>query len=127
MPSVRPMKFFLPAVFLLVLGLGNITVGYYKEWQYRQVYEELNELEPNSKMSSALGRIQAVPQTKDRREQRQLEATERRNLYQMVGFGGKALVFVSLLLFSAAAIARYTYRKTTRAVPREQLPDPRTV
>ena len=102
----RPMKFFLPALFLFVLGLGNILVGYYKELQYTQVYEELTETAPMPILPSAISRIQAVPIAQDRHVRRQMEANERRNLYRLVGFGGKAFLCMSVILFSLAAVCR---------------------
>ena len=102
----RPMKFFLPALFLFVLGLGNILVGYYKELQYTQVYKELSESAPMPIIPSAISRIQAVPLAQDRHVRRQMEANERRNLYRLVGFGGKAFMCLSVVLFSLAALCR---------------------
>lgn len=105
--QIRPLKFFLPAAFLFVLGLGNILVGHYKEWQYTQVYEELRIETPTPKLPSVVGRIQAVPQIQDRHMRRQIEANERRNLYRLVAFGGKAFMSFSLVLLSLAALAQY--------------------
>ena len=104
---MKPMKFLLPALFLFVLGVGNIVVGYYKEWQYKQVYDELTELEPSPVLSSTLSRLQTTKQTSDRHLQRQLEANERLNLYRLVSFGGKSFIAVSLVLFALALFARY--------------------
>lgn len=110
-PHIRPMKFLLPALFLFVLGVGNVWVGQYKEWQYKQVYDELSELQPASNINSTLGRIQSVPQTKDRHRRRQMEANERRNLYRLVAFGGKAFISLSLMLFALSAAARYLHQE----------------
>ena len=107
MYNVRPLKYFLPAIFLFVLGLGNILVGHYKELQYRQVYEELTESEPLPQLPSAISRIQAVPQVQDRHLRRQMEARERRNLYRLVGFGGKTFMSLSVIFFFLALFARY--------------------
>jgi hypothetical protein len=105
--QIRPLKFFLPAAFLFVLGLGNILVGHYKEWQYTQVYEELSVQTPTPKLPSVVGRIQAVPQVQDRHMLRQIEANERRNLYRLVAFGGKAFMSFSIVLLSLGALALY--------------------
>ena len=101
------MKFLLPAIFLLVLGAGNVIVGDYKEYQYQQVYQELKELQPTTNIGSTLGRIQSVPQTNDRHQRRQVEANERRNLYRLVAFGGKVFISLSILLFTMSLISRY--------------------
>jgi len=103
----RTLKFFLPAAFLFVLGLGNILVGHYKEWQYNQVYEELSVQTPTPKLPSVVGRIQAVAQVQDRHVRRQIEANERRNLYRLVAFGGKAFMSFSLVLLLLAGFAQY--------------------
>ena len=107
---IRPIKFLLPALFLFVLGLGNILVGQYKEWQYTQVYEELSVQEPAPKLPSVIGRIQAVPQAQDRHLRRQIEATERRNLYRLVAFGGKTFMSLSLVLLCLGLFFRYLNR-----------------
>jgi hypothetical protein len=104
---MKPMKFFLPALFLFTLGVGNIIVGNYKEWQYKQVYDELTELQPSPPLSSTLSRLQTAKQTSDRHLQRQFEANERRNLYRLVSFGGKSFIALSLLFFSLALFCQY--------------------
>ncbi len=108
--NIRPVKFILPAAFLFVLGLGNILVGQYKEWQYTQVYEELSVREPAPRLPSVIGRIQAVPQAQDRHMRRQIEANERRNLYRLVAFGGKIFMSLSLLLLASGIFARLLNR-----------------
>ncbi len=109
MLAMRPMKFFLPALFLFVLGLGNILVGYYKELQYSQVYEELAQTAPMPILPSAISRIEAVPLAQDRHLRRQIEANERRNLYRLVGFGGKAFMCLSVVLFTVSGVCRLVY------------------
>ena len=109
---MKPMKFLLPAIFLFTLGVGNIIVGSYKEWQYKQVYDELTELKPSPALSSTLSRLQTTKQTSDRHLRRQLEANERRNLYRLVSFGGKSFIALSIVLFSFATYAEYRIRST---------------
>ena len=107
--KIKSIKLLLPAIFLLVLGIGNLLVGYYKEWQYSQVYQELIELEPTQTKlkSGSLDRIQTTKTSKDRRKQHQLEAYERLNLYKLVSFGGKVFIGVSLLMFYLSLLNHY--------------------
>lgn len=104
-----PAKSLVPAIFLFLLGMGNITVGVLKERQYREVYEELAVLQtaPNPISASSLGRIRAAVPNRDRHLERQGEATERRNFYSLVIFGGKVFIVASLPLFVFAALTQY--------------------
>ncbi len=112
----RPMKFLLPGLFLLVLGLGNILVGSFKEHQYLEVYQELSVLEPapDTARNSALGRIHTAKQTNDRFYRRQAEASDRRTLYRLVHFGGRVFVTLSALLLFLAGVCRLLERSAER-------------
>lgn len=103
---MSPRKLLLPALFLFVLGVGNISVGLYKEWQYRQVYEELTILESSPEFGSASGlnRLQNYQETRDRYQQGQIEARDRLQFYRLVAFGGKALIGISIILLAAALL-----------------------
>lgn len=107
---MRPRRFLLPALFLLVLGTGNIYVGMYKEMQYKQVYEELSVLGPSPDIddSSALTRLESFRQTNQRYAERQLEAKDRLQHYRLVTFGGKAFIAMSIVLLSAALLFQIT-------------------
>lgn len=93
---VRPMTFFLPGLFLLTLGVGNILVGHYKVEQYRQVIQNLGTLElpPVLQKASPLRRIQLAKLTETRTYQRRKTALGRLDFYHLVSFGGQ--VFASL-------------------------------
>lgn len=101
----RPMKFLLPASFLLVLGIGNLLVGFYKEQQYVQVYDELMRMEPTGVAQNSVGNLRAAQDIADRHLQRKREVTERYDFYRLVTFGGKAFCSLSLVLFTLAAAA----------------------
>lgn len=109
---MKPIKFLLPILFLLILGLGNILVGTYKELQYKQVYSELEEtteLQYTPTEQKALGGLRATQLAAeklavDRYSKRKMEASERRNLYLMVIFGGKLFLATALLLGTYALL-----------------------
>ena len=106
---MTPRRLLLPALFLFVLGAGNIIVGSYKEWQYRQVYEELAVLEASPDASaSGLDRLQNFKQLSDRYLQGQIEARERLQFYRLVAFGGKTFIGVSIGLLAMALLLQVT-------------------
>ncbi len=124
------MRLLLPAFFLLVLGLGNIAVGSFKEEQYREVYEELIATNPSriDSSNSALGRIRNANNTDDIQLRRRQEATERRNLYLLVAFGGKILVTLSLgLLFVSCIFKIKRTREKEISIRNTTLEQPTTV
>ena len=108
MPSARSriMKLVLPGVFLLVLGIGNISVGTFKGEQYEQVLQELSTTEPGPSLANAspLRRIQLATQTASRLYQRQDKARAKRDFYRLVASGGKVFVIISLLFLSLGAL-----------------------
>ena len=102
-------KFLLPGFFLLTLGVGNISVGTYKSQQYEEVLADLERLARSSHSKdilsvSPLRRIQLEKTASMRTFQRETQARSRRDLYQMVIFGGKVFLGISsfLLCFSLA-------------------------
>ncbi len=109
MAKIKPIKFLIPAIFLFVLGIGNIAVGSLKQAQFVQAYNELAELEPMEKgiESSALNRIQNIKQTKERHIERKLQAKERKYFYGLVAYGGKVFVGVSLVFFYLSFFSKY--------------------
>ena len=112
---MKPMKFFLPGVFLLVLGAGNITVGEFKGRQYEQVLEELSglQLPPQLINVSPLRRIQMESET-DRLFQRQKNAEARRDFYKLVSFGGRVFIAMSVVLLSLGAVFSYFHFMNSR-------------
>ncbi len=96
------MKLLLPAIFLLVLGIGNLWVGYFKERQYELVYEELRKLESSTSSSTPINTPETNQNIAERHARRKREVEERQGFYSLVSFGGKAICSLSLLLFTAA-------------------------
>lgn len=110
--ATRSMKFFLPGIFALVLGLGNVGVGYFKGEQYKKVEEELTDIRPTKGLinASPLQRIQVTQNAADRLYQRQRQAQGRRDFYRLVMFGGKIISAFALILLSIAGGLRLRER-----------------
>lgn len=102
--SFRPMKLLLPAVFLLILGLGNIGVGIQKRDQYQEVIEELTELRPTEALTptSPLIKFQQELQSADRNTQYRKQAEDRKEFYSLIAYGGFLILLLSALLFVGA-------------------------
>lgn len=102
----RPEIFWLPGLFLLLLGFGNALVGYFKADQFNEVLRELQSAEQFKEEvtdSSPLMRLQMAKLLSDKVFERRERFEERRNFYRTVEFGGKAVMALSLGLFSAGA------------------------
>lgn len=112
--SLRPAHFFLPAFFLLALGLGNIGVGSYKMEEYEQVAKELALLEPSQGLvhASPLQRIQLASDNADRILLRQRHVNARKEYYRLVSFGGKLLLYLGLLLLSVGTVLTFSSAST---------------
>lgn len=110
MPSNRSrvMKFIVPGLFLLVLGIGNISVGTFKGDQYEQVLAELSAQESTlgAANASPLRRIQLATQAASRLYQRQERAQAKLDFYNLVATGGKVFAALSLV-FLFAGLLRY--------------------
>ena len=102
-------KFLLPGMFLFLLGVGNIGVGLYKGAQYQEVLKELAETQSSPKLTPAspLLRLEYTKQTVTRLYQRQSKAKARKDFYELVTFGGKVFVMLSLVLILASMMVRY--------------------
>jgi len=108
----RIARFFLPGVFLAVLGIGNVLVGLYKEAQYEQVLHGLssNETILGLQKASPLTRIQLLRQKAHRLYHRRKKALARVDFYRLVIFGGKVFLFLSIpFLVGAAALAVFPH------------------
>jgi len=112
-------KLWVPAIFLLVLGFGNISVGSFKVEQYQQVLAELSSLPSAPKLSNAspLSRIQVADKVADRRYQRQKKAKARLEYYNLVIFGGQIFVGAGVLLFVFAAMSGLLRSSQSRSKP----------
>lgn len=119
---MKPTKFLLPILFLFILGMGNILVGTFKELQYKQVYSELEqttELQYTPVEEKALGGLRATQLAAeklafDRYSKRKMDASERRNLYLMVIFGGKIFLTTAILLGTYALLLAIYQRKFSK-------------
>lgn len=91
--------FFLPAIFLLILGSGNFFVGTLKKEQYSKVKQSLNENEllPLKEISPIV-RLQNLEESKKISIERLRIVNQRIDLYQFVIFIGRVFVATSILL-----------------------------
>lgn len=108
--QIKPIKLIVPGLFLLVLGIGNISVGIFKGNQYDLVLEELAHHKPSPALvnASPLRRIQVARTTASRIHQRQQKAGARRHFYRLVTFGGKVFVSLSIIFLLLALLLTYT-------------------
>ena len=108
----RPSKLVLTAIFLLVLGTGNILVGTFKVQQYDEVSSELEMLIPESQLGSQsiLMRIHSARRDVDRLDRRRIEVNDRRSLYRLVVFGGKIFIAISTTMLLIALSLRLLRR-----------------
>lgn len=105
-------QFVLPGIFLLILGLGNIGVGTFKEEQYDEVLAELSEPSQSQSIEmTPLKRIQSSEQIAVRAYQRKKAALGRRDFYRLVAFGGRGMVVISLVLLLAGSGIEMTLRR----------------
>ena len=114
LPTVRPMFFFLPGLFLLILGMGNLWVGEIKEQEYQTVLDELQMLStaaPAAKLvhASPLKRVQLALNAAERTFHRREKALARKEFYSLVRYGGRFLTLAGFLfLLSAFAVRSLT-------------------
>ena len=111
MSDIKPIKFLLPAIFLLVLGIGNIIVGAFKTDQYQEVLSELYSTTDHKPITavdkaSPLRRIQLTTQSQERTFQRLRAVQGRIEFYKMVSTGGGVFVMISILLMIVAVSIR---------------------
>jgi len=102
----RPVTFWLPGVFLLLLGLGNTVVGVMKAEQFDQVLKELVSAQQYKEdvSSSPLMRMQLARKLSDKLFDEYSGYQERKRFYQTVAFGGKIAMSLSLVLFIGACL-----------------------
>lgn len=101
---MKPVKLFLPGIFLLVLGIGNITVGVLKQNQYKRVIEEIAAEQPALELdrASPIQKIQLAKEIADRTYQRSHLANSRVEFYQLVAIGGKIMLAISVVILLLA-------------------------
>jgi len=104
----RPITFWLPGIFLFLIGFGNTVVGVMKADQFDEVLQELASAKQYKEevSSSPLMRMQLARKLTDKTFNQYSTYEERRNFYKTVAFGGKVVMALSLLLFSAACLCK---------------------
>lgn len=103
---MSPQKLWVPGVFLLLLGIGNICVGHMRGQQYERVLEQLTDPSTAEAGSSPLVRIQRSHLPNEKQYQRLSRARAKRDFYMLVASGGKAFLAMSaVLLLGAAGLA----------------------
>lgn len=119
----KPEVFWLPGLFLFLLGLGNVFVGEMKIEQFQQV---LNEFETTEMFKEEVASTPLMRLAKKRLSnvERKRHFEERRNFYRIVSFGGKSVIGISLGLFILSAVLLFndphTKLRLTRRIVRLQ-------
>lgn len=108
MAASKSMKFFLPGLFLLFLGSGNICVGVLKAYQYDHMLAELeaHENDPELDAMAPLERIQVDNQPEARIYRSISYAQARKDFYDLVTLGGELFVLASAILLTISAFLR---------------------
>jgi hypothetical protein len=111
----RPVTFWLPGIFLLLLGFGNTYVGVMKVDQFDEMIEELTSADQYKRevSSSPLMRMQMARRLSDKGYDRYATYEERRRFYKTVAFGGKVVMALSILMFTAACLC-FTWSRGRR-------------
>lgn len=109
--ATKPAKFLVPGFFLLLLGLGNLTVGTIKGDEYEQILSELSTSNGQVELANAslLRRFKMAKLSADRLNQRRKIARGRVKFYGLVSLGG-----YTFLLFSAPLIGIGTFMHLKR-------------
>ncbi|MCC6220318.1 MAG: hypothetical protein IT291_03645 [Deltaproteobacteria bacterium] len=94
--------------FLLLLGLGNLSIGYYKGLEYESMLKNLSSAEAASEVTNAfpLRRVQQTKTTRDLLYARREKAQARIELYNLVKTGGKIFLLLGTLLIAIAFLVR---------------------
>ncbi|OVE80326.1 hypothetical protein BVY02_00545 [bacterium J17] len=124
MSSKPALTFLMPGVFLMLLGIGNISVGTFKGDEYQAVIDELAELSPTAALinASPLERIQLSNESIAKNYQRQRKAKARRNFYRLVTFGGQVFIAISLFLLLIGGVLHYLHLRSAQQKQRETIP-----
>ncbi|MCC6933763.1 MAG: hypothetical protein IT292_11030 [Deltaproteobacteria bacterium] len=115
MPHALATKYFIPGIFLLSLGIGNILVGEYKCSQYSEVLAEISaqdELKNHiaGEISSPFRKLKMSSPAQDKLNQKIKSTKERISFYQMVKLGGALFVMLSTLCLAAAYLMYYRHK-----------------
>ncbi len=111
MLKIRPMTFLLPGIFLLILGLGNVSIGIYKSNQYKKVIKDLTKF---SDQETASMLINATPTTKiqitQKKQERFLDlikkALVKKDFYEFFIKGGTMFIILSGICFLISIIIK---------------------
>ena len=106
--SIKPIRLLIPAIFLVVLGVGNVLVGHFKYQQYNEMLNELNS-ENNFEKTENLSPLQRLKYTSNSSTKvisLKQKAEARRELYQLVSYSGKIFLTISTLFFVASILTR---------------------
>lgn len=105
-------RLLVPGIILLVLGIGNISVGVYKGRQYQRVVDELSTQQPLPELvnASSFARIQFTKDKQTRLYERSTKARSRRDFYELVEFGGKVFLGLSLTILTFGFLSALWYR-----------------
>jgi hypothetical protein len=93
---MRPQRFFVPAIFLLLLGIGDVIVGDLKADEYRGILDEIqNQLPPlDSIEDSSLVRVQLAQFTTEKLLQRKEQVETKIAFYGLIKVGGQLLIAI---------------------------------
>ncbi len=105
---MNPLKFLIPALFLIALGVGNMLVGHFKLQQYNELLTKLDsqDIEEEPKDLSPLQRLKYASDSSPKLLALRQKAEARRDLYQLVSYSGKIFLALSLLFLVALLINR---------------------
>ena len=103
MATNKAMRFFIPALFLIALGVGNIIVGHFKYEQYTEVLISLEKqnIKEEPKNLSPLQKLKYASDSTPKLIALKNKAEARRDLYQLVSFSGKIFLALSILFLIA--------------------------
>ena len=115
MALIKPQKFFVPAVFLLLLGLGNMYVGNDRQLAHQEILDELEATEalPDVATTSPLIRMQILQLSQEKLVHRQKTAESRVAFYRLVTIGGRALCLLSGVFFAISLLLALLHRTQT--------------
>jgi len=101
-------KFLLPAIFLTLLGIGNITVGFLRAQDHEEILTELQEINPlpAAAAGSAMLRLQLTQLSEEGLRIRKGTVQQRIGYYQLVQSGGYILIGLGLVLFFLGFLKR---------------------
>lgn len=107
--AYRAKRLLLPGLILLVLGLGNLAVGTFKKAEYERELAKLVTLSPlvEAKKLTPLARLalmktEAISDQPNPLIDAHAKATQRKQFYQLITYGGKLLLGISLLFLGVS-------------------------